>query len=203
MIIFLIDKPILIGIITTLLMWCDYILTQIQIREVKKSYRKHYRSYPVNTIEGNNLIRKEVEKGKIFNVKYILISIIIGVIVFFLFKTRNSGELYLGIIWGFFILVNIQHLNNIIGYIASRKGLHGKLYLHLRTGYKIQSARYFSITILLLILSILTYSRIIYGITIAGILSSIRQLIFMRGLPSLKDDEKLYNEYWEKEEKNV
>jgi hypothetical protein len=200
MIDFLMDKPLFIGIITTLLMWCDYFLTQIQIREVKRSYHKHYKSYPIDTIEGNTIIRKEVEKGKLFNYKHFIISIILGIIVFLLFAIKNIGELYVGIIWGFLIIVNIQHINNIIGYIASRKGLHGKLYLHLRTGYIIQSARYFSITILLMILSAITCSKFMYGITIAGILSSTRELLFMRRLPSLKEDEKLFEECYLKED---
>jgi hypothetical protein len=190
----LIDKPILIGIITTILIWCDFILTQIQNREVKKNYQKHYQSYPINTVEGNNFLRKEVEKGNFFNVKHFIISIICGIIIYFVIKTSGGRELYTGFILGLFILVNVQHINNIIGYIASRKGLHGKLYLHLRTGYMIQSARYFSITILLIVISVLTGSELIYGITIAGIFSSIRLLIFMKKAPSLKEDEKLFNE---------
>ncbi len=95
------------------------------------------------------------------------------------------SKLFIGYVWGLFIIVITQHLNNLFGYIASRKGLHGKLVLHQRTAYLIQSGRYFSIAIFLLILSILSNSEIIYGITISGFTSALRQFIWLRKIPKI------------------
>jgi hypothetical protein len=44
----------------------------------------------------------------------------------------------------------------------------------------IQSGRYFSSSILLLTLSVLSGSEIIYGVTIAGFTSAFRQIIWLR-----------------------
>jgi hypothetical protein len=53
----------------------------------------------------------------------------------------------------------------------------------------IQSGRYLSITLFLLALSILSESQIIYGVTIAGLTSSLRLFILSKKIPPIgKDD---------------
>jgi hypothetical protein len=185
MIEWLIYNPVLFGLITIFLMFMDWGLTILQENERQEHYFKHYQSYPINTIEGSPAFQLAVAKRRLLNPKHFIASVIIGTAVSFalILIPRGFSALFIGYIWGLFIIVCTQHLNNFFGYIASRKGLHGKLYLHQRTAYLIQSGRYFSISILLLTLSVLSGSEIIYGVTIAGFTSAFRQIIWLRKVP--------------------
>lgn len=182
MIEWLIYNPVCFGLITVFLMFIDWGLTILQENERQEHYFKHYQSYPINTIEGSPAFQNAVEKRRLLNPKHFIASVIIGTVVTLalIMIPRGFSALFIGYIWGLFIIVCTQHLNNLFGYIASRKGLHGKLYLHQRTAYLIQSGRYFSISILLLTLSVLSGSEIIYGVTIAGFTSAFRQIIWLR-----------------------
>jgi len=104
---------------------------------------------------------------------------------------RMWCELLLGYIWGLFVIVDTQHISNWIGYRAGRQGIHGKLWMHQRTGYLVQSGRYFSFTLFLVVLSILSGSVVIYGVTIAGLVSSLRQLIWLKRIPKIEKDDAL------------
>jgi len=191
MIDWLINNPFIFGLITFILMSIDWVLTILQEKERKEHHFKHYQSYPINTIEGSPAFQSGVAKQQLINTKHFIASVIIGTAVSFalMLIPLEFSELFIGYVWGLFIIVCTQHLNNLFGYIASRKGLHGKLWLHQRTGYLIQSGRYFSIAILLLILSILSGSEIIYGVTIAGFTSALRQIIWLRKVPSINKND--------------
>jgi hypothetical protein len=188
MIDWLISNPFIFGVITFTLMCIDWALTILQENERKGHYYKHYQSYPVNTIEGSPTFQNDVANRRFFNPKHFIAAIIIGTVVSFALMLIPHGfsALLIGYVWGLLIIVCTQHLNNLFGYIVSRKGLHGKLFLHQRTAYLIQSGRYFSIAILLLILSILSRSEIIYGVTIASFASALRQIIWLRKVPLIQ-----------------
>jgi hypothetical protein len=185
---FLMNNPVILGLITVLLMWSDYLLTLVQEKERKEHYSKHYQSYPVNTIEGNPAIQESVLKLKIFNLRHFTATIIagIGLPVALLFMPKLLQEFFIGFIWGMLLIVNTQHLTNVIGYRASRRGLHGKLFLHQRTGLIIQSGRYLATALFLLILAILSDSLIIYGVTIAGFLSSLRLFMLSKKIAPIE-----------------
>ncbi len=188
---FLMNNPVLIGLITMILMLSDYFLTLAQEKERKEHYSKHYQSYPINTIEGSPAFQESVSKLKIINPKHLTATVVIsiGIPFFLIIIPEIYREIFLGYVWGLFLIVITQHLNNLIGYRVCRKGIHGKLWLHQRTGLIIQSGRYLSIAILLLILSILSDSQIIYGVTIAGFTSSLRLFIRSRKIvPIEKND---------------
>ena len=188
---FLINNPVIIGLITMLLMWSDYLLTLMQEKERKEHYSKHYQSYPVNTIEGNPAIQEAVAKLKIFNPRHFTATIIagIGLPVALLFIPNPLHKLFLGFIWGMLLIVNTQHLTNVLGYRVSRRGLHGKLFLHQQTGLIIQSSRYLATTLFLLVLAVLSESLIIYGVTIAGFLSSLRLFLLSKKVASIEKDD--------------
>jgi len=187
MIEWLIKNPFVFGFITFLLMWIDWLLTIAQEKERKEHYFKHYQSYPINTIEGSPAFQSGVANQQLINKKHFIASVIIGTAVSFalMLIPGDFSVLFIGYVWGLYIIVITQHMNNLFGYIAGRKGLHGKLWLHQRTGYLIQSGRYLSIAIFLLILSLLSGSEIIYGVTIAGFTSALRQIIWLRKVPSI------------------
>lgn len=188
---FLTNNPIIIGLITMLLMWSDYLLTLLQENERKEHYSKHYTSYPVNTIEGNPAIQESVGKLKIFNIRHFTATIIagIGLPVALLFMTNLLHELFLGFIWGSLLLVNTQHLTNVLGYRASRRGLHGKLFLHQRTGLIIQSTRYLATAFFLFVLAVLSDSLLIYGVTIAGFVSSLRLCVLSKKVTPIEKED--------------
>ena len=187
----LMDNPVILGLFIMLLMWSDYLLTLLQEKERKEHYYKHYQSYPVNTIEGNPAFIEAVSKLKIFNPKHFIATLIIGaaVPIALFYIPEIYREIFLGYVLSIFFIVNAQHLNNLIGYRVSRRGLHGKLFLHQRTSALIQASRYLSITILLLFLSIISGSQIIYGATIAGLTSALRlYLLSKKVAPIGKED---------------
>jgi hypothetical protein len=174
-----------------LLMLSDYFLTLAQEKERKEHYAKHYKSYPVNTIEGNPAFQEAVAKLQIINPKHLIATIILSFAIPYalLLIPDILREIFLGYVWGLFLIVIMQHLSNLTGYRISRKGVHGKLWMHQRTGLMIQSGRYLSITLFLSALSILSESQIIYGVTIAGLTSSLRLFILSKKiLPIGKDD---------------
>ena len=189
MIEWLINNPIVTGLITVLLSWSDWLLTIAQEKERKVHYYEHYQSYPINTIEGHFAFQNEVTKQQLINPKHFTFAVIIGIIAGFSLTIipKEFREIFIGYIWGLYLIVDTQHLNNLLGYRASRKGIHGKLWMHQRTGFLIQSGRYTSIALFLLLISILSGSQIIYGITIAGFVSALRQLIWLRKVPPIDE----------------
>jgi len=188
---FLMNNPLIIGLITMLLMWSDYLLTLAQEKERKEHYSKHYQSYPINTIEGNPVFQESVSKLQIINPKHFIATLVMGIgVPFILFFIPNIfREIILGYVWGLYLIVCTQHLSNLIGYRISRKGVHGKLWMHQRAGLIIQSGRYLSTTIFLLILSILSESQIIYGVTIAGLISSLRLFIMSKKIAPIEKND--------------
>ena len=188
---FLMNNPVIVGLITMLLMWSDYLLTLLQEKERKEHYSKHYQSYPVNTIEGNPVMQESVEKLKIFNIRHFIATIIAGIGLPFalVYIPILLTDIFLGFIWGILLIVNTQHLTNVLGYRASRRGLHGKLFLHQRTGLIIQKNRYLETAFFLLVLAILSESQIIYGITIAGFASSLRLLILSKKVAPIEKED--------------
>jgi hypothetical protein len=189
----LFNNPVIFGLITFVLMLIDWWLTIAQEKERKEHYLKHYQSYPTNSIEGSPSasLQRGVKKQQLINLKHLITSLIATIVlsVVLIFIPLRYCALYIGFVWGSYLIVCTQHLTNLTGYIASRKGLHGKLFLHQRTGYLIQFGRYFSFAVFLLLLSILSGSEIILGITIAGFTSAIRQLIWLKKVPKINQND--------------
>ena len=94
-------------------------------------------------------------------------------------------ELFIGYVFGLFLIVGETHLGNLIGYRASRRGLHGKLYLHLRTGLLVQMGRYTATTVFLILLALASGSTFIAGTALAGFTSALRQLLWLRKTPAI------------------
>lgn len=187
MIDWLINNSIIAGIVTVILMWCDWLLSLAQEKERRMHYYEHYESYPINTIEGNPFLRNDVQKFKLVNIKHISIALGLGTfIAVFLNKIPiELSRFFLGFFWGLFLVVNTQHISNLISYRVSRKGIHGKIYMHLRTGYYIQFGRYLAIAIFLIILSILSGELVLYGVTNAAFISAFRMLIWLKKVPRI------------------
>ena len=181
------------GVITFLLMWSDWLLTIVQEKERAGHYFEHYQSYPTNTIEGHPAFQSAIPKRQLIDPKHFIAAFAIGTVVSVMLMVipKMWCELLLGYVWGLFVIVDTQHLSNYIGYRASRQGIHGKLWMHQRTGYLVQSGRYFSTALFLLVLSILSGSVVIYGVTIAGFVSSLRQLIWLKRIPKIEKEDAL------------
>jgi len=193
----IIENSIVAGIMTAILMLLDWILSIAQEKERRLHYFEHYESYPINTIEGNHIVRRDVEKLKLINPKQNLIAIAVGIFIAVLLDklTLESAQILLGTFWGLFLIVNIQHISNLISYRISRKGIHGKIWMHQRTGYLIQSGRYFATFIFMVILSLLIENLFLYGVTMAAFMSSLRMLIRTKNIPKIdKDDLSPYKE---------
>ena len=179
--------PWMVGVVTFVLMLIDWWLTILQERERQQHYHEHYASYPVNTIEGNPFLRSAVSERRLINPRHLVAALItsISVTVGLWFIPPLFKVMFVGYIWGLFLIVITTHLGNLLGYRAGRRGLHGKLYLHLRTGHLVQMGRYLALSLFLIILAVCSESLFITGVAIAGITSSTRQLIWLKKIPAI------------------
>jgi hypothetical protein len=180
-------QPWVTGIVTFFLMWSDWLLTIAQERERQLHYSEHYESYPINTIEGNPLYQKAVLARRIVDPRHIVPAAILSVVVALglLWVPEEFRVLLIGYVWGLYLIVITTHLGNLLGYRAARRGLHGKLYLHLRTGYIIQMGRYIALSIFLIVMAICSASMFMLGVAIAGVSSAARQLAGLRRTPAI------------------
>jgi hypothetical protein len=179
------------GLVTFLLMWGDWLLTILQEREQRSHYNEHYQSYPVDTIEGNPLYQSVVRIGRAFEPKQIATALILSTLVAYalVWIPQSLHVMFIGYVWGLFLIVIKTHLGNIFGYRAGRYGIHGKLLMHLRTGYLIQMGRYLALAVFLILLAVCSGSSFIVGVAIAGITSAVRQLLWLRRIPAIDADD--------------
>jgi hypothetical protein len=180
-------QPWTAGLVTFLLMWSDWLLTILQERERQLHYAEHYQSYPVNTIEGNPLLQSVVPLRRIIEPKHLIPALILSALTAYalVWIPRNFHVAFIGYVWGLFLIVDMTHLGNLIGYRAGKRGLHGKLSMHLRTGYLIQMGRYLALAAFLIQLAACSASPFIAGVAIAGMTSAIRQLLWLRRIPAI------------------
>jgi hypothetical protein len=184
-----VDHPWAAGIATFFLMWSDWILTILQERERRLHYAEHYESYPVNTIEGSPMYQKAVERRRIVDPRHIIPAVILSAIVAFLLPwiPENFRVVLIGYVWGLYLIVDTTHIGNLLGYRAARRGLHGKLYLHQRTGYVIQMSRYVALALFLIVLAACSASLFMVGVAVAGLSSAARQVVWMRRIPAIDE----------------
>lgn len=175
------------GIVTFFLMWSDWLLTILQERERQLHYAEHYQSYPVNTIEGNPLYQSTVKARRIVEPKHLIPALIISVLVAYalIWIPQKFHVPFIGYVWGLFLIVDMIHVGNLLGYGAGRRGLHGKLFMHLRTGYLIQMGRYLALAAFLILLAACSASSFIVGVAFAGVTSALRQLLWLRRMPAI------------------
>jgi hypothetical protein len=175
------------GIVTFLLMWSDWLLTILQERERQLHYAEHYQSYPVNTIEGSPFLQSTVKAMRIAEPKHLIPALILSILVAYalVWIPRSFQVAFLGYVWGLFLIVDTTHVGNLIGYRAGRRGLHGKVFLHLRTGYIIQMGRYLALAAFLSLLAACSASPFVAGVAVAGLTSAVRQLIWLRRMPAI------------------
>lgn len=185
------------GVVTFFLMWSDWLLTVLQERERHLHYAEHYQSYPLNTIEGNPMVQSTINKlyestGKVRRIaepKHLIPALILSALVAIalVWMPQDFRVVLIGYVWGLYLIVDTTHLGNFLGYRASRRGLHGKLYLHQRTGYLVQLGRYLALAVFLILLALCSASLFIVGVAIAGVSSAVRQLVFMRKIPAIDE----------------
>ncbi len=177
--------------------WSDWLLTVLQERERHLHYAEHYESYPLNTIEGNPLYRSTINKlyestskaRRIAEPRHLIPALILSAIVAFalIWIPQDFRVVLIGYVWCLYLIVDTTHLGNLLGYRAGRHGLHGKLYLHQRTGYLMQLGRYLALAVFLTLLAVCSASLFIVGVAIAGVSSAVRQLVFMRRIPAIEE----------------
>jgi hypothetical protein len=184
-------NPLAAGIATFALMWSDWLLTVWQQKERDAHGSDHTRTYPLDTIEGNPLVRSAVQKKHLFTARHVIAALLISAAV-------SLGLVYappiwrvpmLGYVWGLFLIVDTTHIGNLIGYRACRRGTHGQLWLHQRTAFLVQAGRYTALAILLLTVAALSGSPFVSGIAVAGISTVFRQLVWLRRVPAIASDD--------------
>jgi hypothetical protein len=186
------SNPLIAGVVTFVLAWIDWSLTILQERERQLHYAEHYESYPINTIEGNSRFQSTVTAKRLFEPRHLILALVMTVVVTaaLVWCPQDFRAVLLGYVWGLYLIVSTTHLGNLIGYKAGRQGLHGKIYLHLRTGYLMQMGRYLALACFLIVLALCSASLFIVGVAIAGVSSAARQLVWMRKIPKLSEPDK-------------
>jgi len=187
------SHPLIAGVVTFLLAWVDWLLTILQERERQLHYADHYQSYPVNTIEGNERYQSTVNAKRIVEPRHLIPALIMTVIVTvaLVWVPQYLRPALLGYVWGLYLIVDTTHFGNLLGYRAGRHGLHGKIYLHQRTGYLMQLGRYFALSLFLIILAACSASLFIVGVAVGGVSSAARQLVWMRKIPAIDEPDVL------------
>lgn len=187
------SHPLIAGVVTFLLAWVDWLLTILQERERQLHYTDHYQSYPVNTIEGNQRYQSTVNAKRIVEPRHLVPALVMTIIVTvaLVWVPENFRPLLLGYVWGLYLIVSTTHLGNLLGYRAGRHGLHGKIYLHQRTGYLMQMGRYFALSLFLILLAACSASLFIVGVAVGGVSSAARQLVWMRKIPAIGEPDVL------------
>jgi len=183
------SHPLIAGVVTFLLAWVDWLLTILQERERQLHYADHYQSYPVNTIEGNERYQSTVNAKRIVEPRHLIPALIMTVIVTvaLVWVPQYLRPPLLGYVWGLYLIVDTTHFGNLLGYRAGRHGLHGKIYLHQRTGYLMQMGRYSALSMFLILLAACSASLFVVGVAVGGVSSAARQLVWMRKIPAIDE----------------
>lgn len=181
--------PVATGIATLILMLVDWCLTVLQHRERARHSANHYRSYPVDTVEGNPALQKAVKRGRLLEPKHFVVAVLVSALVAATvwWIPVAARPLLLGYVWGLFFIVSTTHLSNLIGYVGSRRGIHGRVWMHQRTGYLVQAGRYVGVTALLGALALCSESVFVIGAAVAGVTSTARQLVWIRKVPAIPE----------------
>ena len=183
------SHPVAVGVVTLLLMGSDWTLTVLQQCERAAHSANHYRSYPVDTVEGSPLLQRAVRRARFLHGPHLIAAVLLSSAVAFAVRMIPPGArgVFLGYVWGLFLIVGSTHAGNLIGYVAGRRGIHGQVWIHQRTAYVVQMGRYLALTALLAVLAVISGSPFVSGIALAGGTSSARQLIWMRRVPEVPD----------------
>ena len=181
--------PWIAGVVTFLLAWVDWLLTILQERERQLHYGEHYQSYPVNTIEGNPRYQSTVKARRLLEPRQLIPALVMTLIVTVALAwiPQEWRPLLLGYVWGLYLIVDTTHVGNLLGYRAGRHGLHGKIYLHQRTGYLMQMGRYVALSMFLILLAVCSASLFVVGVAAGGVSSAARQLVWMRRIPAIDE----------------
>jgi hypothetical protein len=185
------SHPVATGVATLTLMLVDWFLTVLQHRERAKHSANHYRSYPVDTVEGNPSLQRAVARAHLLEPRHLLVAVPVSALVAATvwWMPAAARPLLLGYVWGLFFIVSATHLGNLLGYIGSRRGIHGRVWMHQRTGYSVQAGRYVGVTALLAALAVCSGSAFIVGTAVAGITSTARQFVWFRRAPAIAEDD--------------
>jgi hypothetical protein len=185
------SHPVATGVATLILMLVDWLLTVLQHRERAKHSANHYRSYPVDTVEGNPSLQRAVARAHLLEPRHLLVAVPVSALVAATvwWMPVVARPLLLGYVWGLFFIVSATHLGNLLGYIGSRRGIHGRVWMHQRTGYSVQAGRYVGVTALLAALAVCSGSMFVIGAAVAGVTSMARQLVWIRRTPPIPDDD--------------
>ena len=182
-------RPVAAGLVTLGLMLVDWALTVLQHRERTRHRANHYRSYPVDTVEGNASLQRAVSRGRLIEPKHLLVAVPVSALVAgaLWWVPPVTRPLLLGYVWGVLLIVSATHLGNLLGYLGSRRGIHGHVWLHQRTGYLVQAGRYVGVTAMLVVLAVCSGSLFVLGTAVAGLTSVARQLVWIRRTPAIPD----------------
>ncbi len=192
MVMWFVERPVATALVLLLLMSLDWLLTVLTERARRLRYSGHNFTYPIDTMEGSPFLRAAVAKQRIVNAKHIIPALVLSAIVGYslTLMPRDLRPAAIGYFWGLFLIVGSTHLGNLAGFRLGSRGIHGAVWIHLRTAYAIQMGRYAGLAFLLTLVALLSASAFTAGVAVAAITSTLRQLLWMSRSPKIGVDDK-------------
>jgi hypothetical protein len=184
----IIQHPALAGALTFLLMEADWLLSIVQHRAMESHYKDHYETYPIRTVEGNPLLRRAVSHGRWIDLRHLIPALVVSCIVYYVMSRLREDQalLVLGLIWGTFFALLAIHSRNVWSYAAGRRGVHGKIWIHMRTGYQMSLGQYAGLLIFAGLLAVLDPSPFLVGIALSCVVAIARVSVFLLRAPRIE-----------------
>lgn len=152
-----------LAVVTFVLAQLDYFLTIIG----NKQRLKKYAGYVETDYELNPLFRKDVEKNRIINVKHLLLSVLMSVIVYMVTLAGNEilTEFFTGTVILQYLIVITVHIKNIwlFSKFQKKELFKGKISVTKEYTYFTARLNYLAYIILLSAVCIFSFSYFVLG----------------------------------------
>ena len=185
----ILERPVLAGLVTYGLMLIDWLLTVARARAPGDPSRAHYRTYPVDTVEGNPLLRGAVEGRRPLSARHQAGSLLLGALTWFVLARNREPAwsfAFLGLVWGSSLVLLGRHAEILVSSAAARRGVHGLVHLHQRTGYLMGAGRYAGTLLVLSAICVLVPHPFLLGTAAACLLAALRQLLYRLRVPPIE-----------------
>lgn len=184
----IVRSPALAGALTLALMVADWLMTIVQHRAMESHYKDHYETYPFRTVEGNPLLRRAVARGRWIDLRHLVPALLVSGIVYYVMSRLRDRQalLVLGLIWGTFFTLLAIHSRNVLSYAAGRRGVHGKIWIHIHTGHRMSLGQYAGFLVFAGLLTALDPNPLLVGVTLSCVVAIARETLFLRRAPRIE-----------------
>lgn len=184
----LVRSPALAAVLTLVLMMADWLMTILQHRAMESHYKNHYETYPLRTVEGNPLLRGAVAQGRWIDARHLVPALFVSGIVYYAMSafTERQAWLALGVIWGTFFTLLATHIRNVLSYAAGKRGVHGKIWIHIRTGYRMSLGQHAGFLVFTGFLAALDPNPFLVGVALSCVVALAKSTLYLLRAPRIE-----------------